>query len=676
MSLTSIAIFVIGSVVLLFVQNKLTKRVRKDAAKTYQDAVKEAKTAFDWQTFAPDECKTTLIDYFFPRWFFGRFVPRWRRLYVIQAYAHNRKTRALWGAKVLIKAGHNAGLSTYVPKNRNWGVGRYQRMVISKIVVGDNVSINHVSKMPDRKSFLALDTDDFRAQVRSRTKSAVEFDELSPGDFVLKLGLTKDAGVPSCVPLSAALRHLENYEAKSGKTLPPLSYCAVKFNWEYEILNLGGNTPHALAAGSTGGGKTIAMIQMDITFMLRNSPDAVKFIFVDMKRNAFKLYFENVPHQAAWFHEDALDVLAEAPASGAMANPLAVAKREKFDYKTFDTALAALYAKWSGSADDLAHRVATTEIDALLSLEFAQHEMNRRFWLFEHHRVKNVWNWNNRTPKGEIKLYLLIIQIDEVQVLTDGKSKLQKRVESILKDISARGREAGVLVCVGTQTPSSAVLPTSFRGNLDTRFAFPCDDPAQSRVIIGRESAAKMGAVPDGRALMKRSGKMNEVQIPFVADAEEPVTKWDKHVRTVMKGEPTIQARAAEIVTKWSGLDPRTTAIIETVQENGAWIIEQTSEYVISVMPSNELRKTLAHKHGFGGMGTVERHLLGLNNQKLDWEHGKIEIIPPSGHVPRQMKFVPCPLSHSKIDMAGGGGASPIASKEAIIQAKEGALNS
>lgn len=68
---------------------------------------------------------------------------------------------------------------------------------------------------------------------------------------------------------------------------------------------------------------------------------------------------------------------------------------------------------------------------------------------------------------------------------TVGEAKQQKEFTTLLRDLVARGRAAGIVVVAATQRPSADILPTSLRDLFGYRWAFRCSTDASSDVILG-----------------------------------------------------------------------------------------------------------------------------------------------------------------------------------------------
>jgi S-DNA-T family DNA segregation ATPase FtsK/SpoIIIE len=82
---------------------------------------------------------------------------------------------------------------------------------------------------------------------------------------------------------------------------------------------------------------------------------------------------------------------------------------------------------------------------------------------------------------------VVLVVLDELPYFsaTVGEAKQQKEFTTLLCDLVARGRAAGVVVVAATQRPSADILPTSLRDLFGYRWAFRCSTGASSDVILG-----------------------------------------------------------------------------------------------------------------------------------------------------------------------------------------------
>lgn len=82
---------------------------------------------------------------------------------------------------------------------------------------------------------------------------------------------------------------------------------------------------------------------------------------------------------------------------------------------------------------------------------------------------------------------VVLVVIDELAYFssTVGDTKQQKEFISLVRDLVARGRAAGIIVVAATQRPSADIVPTSLRDLLGYRLAFRCSTDSSSDVILG-----------------------------------------------------------------------------------------------------------------------------------------------------------------------------------------------
>ncbi len=132
-------------------------------------------------------------------------------------------------------------------------------------------------------------------------------------------------------------------------------------------------------------------------------------------------------------------------------------------------------ACWAGLADrsagpDLAEAVAV--------LAEVQVELDRRLVTLLANRRRKL------TPS--LGLPLLLVVIDELALYVAGPDrKLAAEFAVRLRDLVARGRAAGIVVCAATQKPSHEIVPTALRDLFGFRWAFRCLTPQASDTILG-----------------------------------------------------------------------------------------------------------------------------------------------------------------------------------------------
>jgi S-DNA-T family DNA segregation ATPase FtsK/SpoIIIE len=76
--------------------------------------------------------------------------------------------------------------------------------------------------------------------------------------------------------------------------------------------------------------------------------------------------------------------------------------------------------------------------------------------------------------------------------LTCEDRKQQKEFATLLRDLVARGRAAGIIVCAATQKPAADVIPSALRDLFGFRLALRCNTPQASDTVLG-QGWASMG---------------------------------------------------------------------------------------------------------------------------------------------------------------------------------------
>jgi S-DNA-T family DNA segregation ATPase FtsK/SpoIIIE len=82
---------------------------------------------------------------------------------------------------------------------------------------------------------------------------------------------------------------------------------------------------------------------------------------------------------------------------------------------------------------------------------------------------------------------VIVCAIDELAYFsaTVGSKAQREKFITLVRDLVARGRAAGIIMVVATQRPSADVVPTSLRDIFGYRWAMRCTTEASSDVILG-----------------------------------------------------------------------------------------------------------------------------------------------------------------------------------------------
>ncbi len=81
---------------------------------------------------------------------------------------------------------------------------------------------------------------------------------------------------------------------------------------------------------------------------------------------------------------------------------------------------------------------------------------------------------------------MILCVIDELAYfsVTIGTPAEQEEFKTLVRDLVARGRAAGVIVIAATQRPSADIIPTSLRDLFGFRVAFRCTTDSSSDIIL------------------------------------------------------------------------------------------------------------------------------------------------------------------------------------------------
>ncbi|MGC8729390.1 MAG: DNA translocase FtsK 4TM domain-containing protein, partial [Elusimicrobiales bacterium] len=196
--------------------------------------------------------------------------------------------------------------------------------------------------------------------------------------------------------------------------------------------------PHLLVAGATGSGKSVFLQSMILSIMYKNTPDDVKFLFIDPKRLELTSY-EQIPYL--------------------------------YDPRT--------------TPDKV--RVITDPKEAAKSLVALTRVMEKRYKKFEKARVKNIQSYNKwALSNNQPTEFYIVVVIDE---LADLMLQAKNVVEESIQRLTQMARAVGIHVVLATQRPSVDVITGVIKANLPCRVALQVSSKIDSRVIIDSPGA-------------------------------------------------------------------------------------------------------------------------------------------------------------------------------------------
>ncbi len=247
-----------------------------------------------------------------------------------------------------------------------------------------------------------------------------------------------------------------------------------------------GKMPHALVAGTTGSGKSVAINTMILSLLYKATPQQVRLIMIDPKMLELSVY-EDIPH--------------------------------------------------------LLTPVVTDMKEASNALRWAVAEMERRYKLMSKMGVRNLAGFNQlveeATARGETirdpmfqllnpledgqdypvltTLPSIVIVIDE---LADMMMIVGKKVEELIARLAQKARAAGIHLILATQRPSVDVLTGLIKANVPTRISFQVSSRIDSRTILDQGGAETL--LGNGDMLFLPSGTSIPIRAhgAFVDDHE------------------------------------------------------------------------------------------------------------------------------------------------------------
>lgn len=247
-----------------------------------------------------------------------------------------------------------------------------------------------------------------------------------------------------------------------------------------------GKMPHALVAGTTGSGKSVAINTMILSLLYKATPKQVRMIMIDPKMLELSVY-EGIPH--------------------------------------------------------LLTPVVTDMKEASNALRWAVAEMERRYKLMSKMGVRNLAGFNqlieDAAARGETirdPMFQLVTPLQEgeefpvlttlpsivivIDELADMMMIVGKKVEELIARLAQKARAAGIHLILATQRPSVDVLTGLIKANVPTRISFQVSSRIDSRTILDQGGAEAL--LGNGDMLFLPSGTSIPIRAhgAFVDDHE------------------------------------------------------------------------------------------------------------------------------------------------------------
>ena len=236
--------------------------------------------------------------------------------------------------------------------------------------------------------------------------------------------------------------------------------------------------PHLLVAGATGAGKTVCVKSLLASLLCHHKPEELQLMLIDPKMVELSI-FNDIPH---------------------LMTPVVI-----------DPKKAASALNW------------------LIT------EMEERYNLFAHLRVRNIEIYNQSVENGEIemeseeegeassslsvirKLPYIVCVIDE---LADLMMLARAEVEDAIARLAQLARAVGIHLVIATQRPSVDVLTGVIKANFPARISFQVSSRVDSRCILDEIGAERLIGQGDMLYLPAGQSKPTRIQGAFVSDEE------------------------------------------------------------------------------------------------------------------------------------------------------------
>ena len=215
--------------------------------------------------------------------------------------------------------------------------------------------------------------------------------------------------------------------------------------------------PHLLVSGSTGSGKSIVIHSLITSLLYKNSPETLRFIFIDPKRVELSVY-QNIPH---------------------LVSPVIVEGKK-----------------------------------AINVFRWAINEMEQRYEILLKAGARDITSHNKKG--GEVMPYIVIV-VDE---LADLMAAHGREIEASIVRLAQMARATGIHLVLATQRPSVEVITGLIKANIPARIALKVASQIDSRTILDAAGAEKLLGGGDMLFISSEYSKPKRIQGSFLSEGE------------------------------------------------------------------------------------------------------------------------------------------------------------
>ena len=247
-------------------------------------------------------------------------------------------------------------------------------------------------------------------------------------------------------------------DAVQGGSRVPLG---VDLNMQVRCVDLSSaDSTHVLVAGNAGSGKSEWLRNAIAALILSNTPDTLRFVLVDPKRDAFR------DMAASPFLLDGKALILPP--------------------------------------DDLV----VDALDSLIGI------MQERYRLFESAAVDDMGSWRSKT-RGVMPRLVCVVH-EFADMMTDFRQR--RSLEDCVVRLGAKGRAAGIHLILATEYPDYKTVTRRLQVNLSVRVCLRTTTKLQSQVTLKRQGCERL--LGKGDLFYSIGDRLWRMQAPFLDEAE------------------------------------------------------------------------------------------------------------------------------------------------------------